>query len=170
MTRLRPSSVTWVTTPMFVSSPHPPRPPTGRRRRALPRGSVLIHGGRPQSACCSSTRSATSRFSFRPSCCGRLTTAKSLASHVPCSVRWARQRHHRARRDLPERDLPGLRREVHLGAQAVQSLAAHAWPGSVRELHNAIEQAAHIKRRGEITAPDLHLKSSGATWGTSLRT
>ncbi|WP_146657711.1 sigma 54-interacting transcriptional regulator [Enhygromyxa salina] len=47
--------------------------------------------------------------------------------------------------------------EAYLGEAAMQAVRAHEWPGNVRELRNVIEQAAHIKRRGEITAADLRI-------------
>jgi transcriptional regulator with PAS, ATPase and Fis domain len=66
---------------------------------------------------------------------------------------------------LAERFLSRLRNDhgldVQLGADARDALLRHAWPGNVRELRNCIEQAAYLRRVGEIRACDLRLDPTG---------
>ncbi len=52
--------------------------------------------------------------------------------------------------------------DVTLSDAARETLRHHSWSGNVRELKNCIEQAAHMKRSGEITPSDLRLGSFSA--------
>lgn len=49
--------------------------------------------------------------------------------------------------------------EVRVGVACRDALLRHSWPGNVRELRNCVEQAAHIKRTGELAPSDLRLGS-----------
>ncbi|NJK30996.1 MAG: sigma 54-interacting transcriptional regulator [Deltaproteobacteria bacterium] len=49
--------------------------------------------------------------------------------------------------------------QVWLSPAAKDALLRHTWPGNVRELRNSIEQAAFIKRSGELGPTDLRLGS-----------
>jgi transcriptional regulator with PAS, ATPase and Fis domain len=49
--------------------------------------------------------------------------------------------------------------DVRLGADCRDALLRHSWPGNVRELRNCVEQAAHVRRSGELAASDLRLGS-----------
>jgi two-component system, NtrC family, response regulator HydG len=76
-------------------------------------------------------------------------------------------------RDTPER-LPALAahllrrlapsRRVALGPGEVERLAAHAWPGNIRELRNALERAL-IFEDGELLYPSRHLAATAAASG-----
>jgi DNA-binding NtrC family response regulator len=53
-------------------------------------------------------------------------------------------------------------RALHCTPAAEAALLAHAWPGNIRELENAIERAAVLARTDAITAEDLVLEQSAA--------
>jgi len=48
-------------------------------------------------------------------------------------------------------------RRLVLGAEAVEALASHPWPGNVREIENVIERAVVLARGEEIAPEDLLL-------------
>ena len=56
-----------------------------------------------------------------------------------------------------------LRRTLTQGA--LVKLAAHAFPGNVRELENVIEQSAALARRDSIGADDVFLERQAASGG-----
>ena len=70
------------------------------------------------------------------------------------------------RQDIPllvEHLLGKIRQEVHrdlvVSPDALQRLTAHAWPGNIRELENALIRAAVQSRSGVLRAEDFALQS-----------
>src|SRR5439155_27379380 len=48
-----------------------------------------------------------------------------------------------------------------ISPDALAALSAHAWPGNVRQLENAIERAVVLAPRDEVTLADLPAEISG---------
>jgi sigma-54 dependent transcriptional regulator len=64
-----------------------------------------------------------------------------------------------------------LERVPELGDEAVKTLLAHAWPGNIRELENAIHHALLVGCGGVVRAEDLHIAGSvGVSAATRTRT
>jgi len=68
----------------------------------------------------------------------RLSDLEALAEHLLESIA--------ARTGMPQREL---------GAPALAALAAHRWPGNIRELRNALEQAAMLTDHARLSAEDF---------------
>lgn len=60
-----------------------------------------------------------------------------------------------ARRFLNQLDARAGRRGLQIGAEALELMLAHSWPGNIRELHNAMERAVALCTGTTITPQDL---------------
>lgn len=60
------------------------------------------------------------------------------------------------------------KKQMHLSAEALDSLAAYHWPGNVRELYNAMLQIVITKPNGPLTLADMPLRVRESLGGGAL--